>query len=97
MDYQVLVEKQAANGFVAVVLGWPECSGTGNTRDEALVHVRAVLAERLAHAEIVPLQIEAPITVSDPWEKMIGRFATDPQWDEVQMELRRIREEANRD
>ncbi len=96
MDYQVLVEKQPANGFVAVVLGWPECSGTGNTRDEALVHVRAVLTERLANAEIVPLQVEVS-NANDPWEKMIGRFANDPQWADVQAELRRIREETNRD
>ena len=97
MDYQVLVEKQPANGFVAVVLGWPECSGIGDTKDEALAQVRTVIAERLARAEIVRLQVDAPTTVNDPWEKMIGSFANDPQWDEVQAELQRIREEANRD
>ncbi len=97
MDYHILVEKHPANGFVAVVLGWPECSGAGDTKAEALAQVRATVAERLTRGEIVRLQIEEPANAGDPWEKMIGRFADDPQWDEVQEELRSIREEANRD
>jgi hypothetical protein len=35
-------------------------------------------------------------TSDDPWERLIGQFIDDPQWDEFQEELRRLREEANR-
>ncbi len=98
MDYQIFVEKQPNNGFIATALGWPACAGTGETKDEAVVKVRAAVAERLARGEILRVQIEEPQSVksTDPWEAMAGRFADDPHWDEFQAELRRIREEANR-
>ncbi len=98
MDYHILVEKQPTNGYVATALGWPDCVGEGETREEAIVQVRAAVADRLAHGEILRVQIEEPQPAepADPWEAMAGRFADDPQWDEFQAELRRIREEANR-
>lgn len=97
MDWHILVEKQPANGFVATVLGWPDCIGTGDTKDEALTHVRAMVAQRLKQGEIVHLQVEEPNVAADPWEQMVGRFVDDPQWDEFQAELEHIRAEANRD
>jgi hypothetical protein len=98
MDYQIFVEKQLNNGYVAIALGWPDCVGEGETRDEAVVQVRAAIADRLARGEILNVHIEKTDTTiaPDPWERMIGRDADDPQWDEFQAELRRIREEANR-
>lgn len=98
MEYQILVERQPNNGFVATALGWPDCVGTGETKDEAVSKVQAAVAERLAHGEIVQVQLETAGTamVDDPWERMIGSCADDPTWDEYQAELRRIREEANR-
>jgi len=98
MDYQIFVEKQPNNGYVAIALGWPGCVGKGETRDDAIVQVRAAIADRLARGEILSVRIEvADATMApDPWERMIGRDADDPQWDEFQAELRRIREEANR-
>jgi hypothetical protein len=70
----------------------------GETKDEAVGQVRAAVAERLAHGELLRVQIEDLPTaeLADPWEAMAGRFADDPKWDEFQEELRRIREEANR-
>ena len=98
MDYHILVEKQPQNGFVATALGWPDCVGAGETKDEAVVQVQAAVAERLAHGELLRVQVEGPQTVesTDPWEAMIGSCVDDPTWDEFQAELRRIREEANR-
>lgn len=99
MDYQILVEKQPHNGFVATALGWPDCVAVGTTKEEAVVQVRSAVAGRLAHGEIVHVRIETSEvtqTVIDPWESMIGRFADDPYWDDFQDELKRIREEANR-
>lgn len=98
MDFQILVEKQPHNGFIATALGWPDCVGAGETKDEAVVQVHTAVAERLAHGEILQARVEAlpPSTVVDPWEAMIGSCVNDPYWDEFQAELRRIREEANR-
>ena len=98
MDYHILVEKQPQNGFVATALGWPNCVGAGETKDEAVVQVQAAVAKRLAHGELLRVQVEEPRSAesADPWEAMAGRFVDDPTWDEFQEELRRIREEANR-
>jgi predicted RNase H-like HicB family nuclease len=98
MDYQIFVEQQPDNGFIATALGWPDCVGAGETKDEAVVKVRAAVAERLARGEILRIQVAEPQPAESagPWEAMAGRFADDPQWDEFQAELRRIREEANR-
>ncbi len=99
MDCQILLEKQPANGFVATVLGWPDCIGIGATKDEALIQVQAVVAQRLTQVEIVHLQVQEPNTdvSADPWEQMIGRFTDDSQWEDFQAELTCIRAEANRD
>ena len=99
MEYQIFVEQQPQNGFVATVLGWPDCVATGHTKQEAVVNVRNAVEERLARGEVLQVQIEAPQSAPqpDPWETMAGRFADDPTWDEYEAELKRIREEANRD
>ncbi|MBI1765096.1 MAG: hypothetical protein HYR56_27100 [Acidobacteria bacterium] len=98
MEYQILVEKQPQNGFIATALGWPDCVGAGETKDEAIVKAQTAVAERLAHGEILHVQVEASpsVATADPWKRMFGRDANDPHWDEFQEELRRIREEANR-
>lgn len=94
MDYHILVEKQPHNGFVATALGWPDCVAVGATKEDAIVQVRAAVTERLTRGELLHVQLED--VVADPWESMAGRFAEDPNWDEFQEELRRIRAEANR-
>ena len=98
MDYQIFVEKQPNDGYVAIALGWPDCVGKGETREDAIVRVRAAIADRLARGEILSVHIEEADTTTllDPWEQMAGRCADDPHWDEFQKELRRIRDEANR-
>lgn len=98
MDYHILVEKQVHNGFVATALGWPDCVGVGETKEEAVGQVRTVVADRLANGEVLQVHVDGAKveTITDPWENMAGRFADDPGWDEFQDELRRIREEANR-
>ncbi len=98
MDYQIFVEQQSHNGFIATALGWPDCVVTAPTKEEAVVQVRAVVAERLTRGEIFHVQLDEPMTdvANDPWERMAGRFADDPNWDEYEEELRRIRAEANR-
>ena len=98
MEYQILVEKQPHNGFIATALGWPDCVGAGETQDEAVVKVQAAVADRLTRSKVLSVKVEAPSLAEsgDPWEAMAGRFADDPDWDDFQEELRRIRAEANR-
>lgn len=98
MDYQIFVEKQPNNGYIARALGWPDCVGAGETKDEAVSKAQAAVAECLARGEVLRVQVGEPQAADsvDPWEAMAGRFADDPTWDDYQAELRRIREEANR-
>ena len=62
------------------------------------MNVRTAVEERLARGEVLKIHSETPPTVSqaDPWQALIGSCVADPYWDEFQIELRRIREEANR-
>lgn len=98
MDCHILVEKQPTNGYVATVMGWPDCIGTGATKAEALTKVQAVMETRLKQVEIVHVQVEEQnaALAADPWEQMIGRFVQDSQWEDFQSELSNIRAEANR-
>ena len=98
MDYQIFVEKQSHNGFVATALGWPGCVGEAETKDEAVIKARAAVSEHLARGEVVSVMVEAPppAPANDPWEAMIGSCVDDPNWEQFQEDLRRIREEANR-
>jgi hypothetical protein len=95
MYYHVFVENQSDRGYVATVLGWPECVGAGSTKEEAVANVQTVIADRLARGEIIRIQV-GEATSGDPWERLIGQFVDDPQWDEFEEELRRLREDANR-
>jgi hypothetical protein len=95
MYYPVFVENQPGRGYIATVLGWPDCVAVGITKEEAVANVQTVIADRLARGEIVRVQVGEAIS-DDPWERLIGQFVDDPQWDEFEEELRRLREEANR-
>ena len=94
MELQIYVEQQAQNKFVATVLGWPTCAASGCTKQEAIESACAIVNERLKLREVVTVQV-GEASQFDPWLAMAGRFSHDPSWDEYQIELRRIRENAN--
>ena len=92
MYYHVFVGSRPDQSYLATVLGWPECVGVGSTKEEAVANVRTAIADRLAHGEIVRIQVGA-LSAGDPWERLIGQFADDPHWNDFQEELHRIRYE----
>jgi hypothetical protein len=81
MDYPVLVEPALDDGYLATAMGLPECRHTAATEEEALSVVGAALRERLSRGRIV--RVEIP-DAADPWAAWVGRFASDPTWDEFQ-------------
>ncbi len=95
MHYNVFVENQPDHGYIATVVGWPDCVGVGSTREEAIARARTSIQDCLQRGEIVRIQVGESAT-DDPWESIINSFAADPHWDEFQAELRRLREEGNR-
>jgi predicted nucleic acid-binding protein len=76
MDYHILVERQPNNGYVATALGWPDCVGTRESKDDAIVQVQTAVAERLAHGELLQVRIkDTQQTVEfDPWEAAAAHF-----------------------
>jgi hypothetical protein len=61
MQYQILIEHLNQNGFVASVIGIPDCTATGSTEDEAIASVRQSLSAKLSQAKIVSIEIESPV------------------------------------
>ena len=89
MQYQVLVEIQADNAYIASIIGMPDCVAEGRTREEAIVNAKAALEARLAQGEIVTIEVE-PTSFNgrnNPWLKNFGRFKDDPTFDNFLEEI----------
>ena len=96
MTYFALVENGQQGTYTATVLGLPDCQGQGASREEALARVRHALITRLAHAELVPLEIESPLP-EHPWLKFAGMFKDDPLFGEVMADIEAYRRELDAD
>ncbi|MFN0122779.1 MAG: hypothetical protein ACKV2V_19950 [Blastocatellia bacterium] len=71
-------------------------AGLAPDEQRAVLHFAEFLVYRKNAGQNPPAPgADKPAVSADPWEAMIGSFADDPQWDEFEAELRRIREEAN--
>jgi predicted RNase H-like HicB family nuclease len=98
MTFQVLVEHRGRRDFSATVLGWPDCSAQGATRQEALDRIQQAMRERLARSEIVPMEIHSNLDVPDhPWLKYAGMFKDHPLFDEVLGYVEEYRREVDAD
>ncbi len=92
MTYNAVVENDRGRNYRATVLGWPDCTVAGATREEALSRLREALRERLSTVEIVPLEIDLPES-ANPWVRFAGMFQDDPLFDEVVLEMEADRRE----
>ena len=77
MTYRVLLEPDA-HGYKATPISLPDTSVTASTREEALRAIAEAVSSRLAHAEIV--DIEVPVPSDDPLAAVAGLFADDPDF-----------------
>lgn len=84
MKYQIFVRHQASNGFIAAVLGIPDCIAEGQTEEEAVANAKASLSSRLAQGKIVSVELEEPAgkTTGNPWLDSFGVFKDDPTFDD---------------
>jgi hypothetical protein len=92
MTYKAIVENGDSVGFTATILGWPGCTATAATRDEVLARLRRTLRDRLARAEIVPIEVDVP-EETHPWMEFAGMFKDDPLFDEVVEDMKAYRRE----
>ena len=93
MQCTVVVREQSENRFVARPLGVPEIETTAPTEAEAIEQVKHELDQWFRGAKVV----EVSIPTGNPWLDFFGRSADDPNWEEYQAELERIRREGNQD
>jgi hypothetical protein len=87
MTYSVLVEKNGGENFQATALGLPDCRVEASTREQALVKLRAVLAQRLSNAEIVEVEVPQAAPAEHSWKRFAGMFENEPLFDEVLEEI----------
>ena len=92
MTYNAVVESDRGKSYRATVLGWPDCTVAGATREEALAKLREAVRQRLTEVEIVPLEIDLPEN-ANPWVRFAGMFENDPLFDEVVKEMEADRRE----
>ena len=81
MTVDLLVLREPGGQYRATVLGWPECTASAPSRDEAIERTRQSLAELLAQAEVVHVEMDVDLPPS-PLADMAGMWADDEMFGE---------------
>lgn len=98
MQYQIFVESQSQQHFVASVMGMPTIAVDGNTEVEAIANAKAALKSQLAKGKIVTIDLDELNSIEPkPIVPMqhAGILQTDPTYDDWVEKLADIRKLAN--
>jgi predicted RNase H-like HicB family nuclease len=90
----VAVRPEPPGQYTAQVLSLPAICATAATEEEAIAQVRRVLAEWLATARWVQIDVPVP-TAGHPLLKFAGHAKEDPDFEEYLEEIRRYRQEVD--
>ncbi|MFQ5343984.1 MAG: hypothetical protein ACE5F6_20780 [Anaerolineae bacterium] len=83
MTFDVILLKQADNGYAARPVLWPDSVAHGTTEQEALDRVRVLIRGLLSRTQFVQVEVDVPEhQVSNPWLAKAGMFTDDPTWDD---------------
>jgi predicted RNase H-like HicB family nuclease len=93
MHYPVVVRAESEHRYVARPVGLPEIEAEAETEQAAIDAVRQKLKTWLGDAKLV--QVEVTPTSGNPWLDFFGSSADDPDWEDYQTEIKRVREQAN--
>jgi hypothetical protein len=93
MQYQIFVEDQSAQHFVASVIGMPNIGADGSTESEAISKAEDALRKQLAKGKIVTVEVDTHLS-SNPYIHA-GILQNDPTFDDWMERLTEIRREAN--
>jgi hypothetical protein len=85
--YKVLLENTPDGQSSATILDFPDCQVTAATDQEAINQVQNRLAERLATARIVSIEVPTPLIVN-PWIKFSGIYQDDSDFAEIAAAIR---------
>lgn len=94
MQYQVFVQNQSEQHFIASVVGIPNLTVEGKTEREAISKVKAALESQLAIGKFIMIDVSPnlPTPETDPWLKHLGLFADDPNFDDFLVEVAAYRQ-----
>jgi predicted RNase H-like HicB family nuclease len=97
MQYQVFVQNESEQHFVASVLGIPNLTVEGKTEEEAISNVKSALEAQLAKGKFVTIEVDAEKESNQHIDQMkyAGIFASDPTFDDFMEKLATIRKESN--
>ncbi len=92
LTYTIAVEQKATSKWTAKVLG--AFAAEGNTREEALKHLKQRLTEQLASVEILQMEIHVP-KPENPLLALAGKYKNDPDFDEMVVAIQDYRREVD--
>jgi len=97
MQYQVFVQSHPENKFIASIVGIPNSTVEGSTKEEAIALATAVLETQLASGELVTIEVgkQQSQPETDPWLKHMGIFASDPTFDDFLAEVAAYRQQVS--
>jgi len=79
MTVDVIVHREPGGRYTASVMGWPDCTASAESRDEAIERTRQALATLLSRSEIVQVEVDADLTRSG-LARFAGMWADDEAW-----------------
>ena len=98
MQYQIFVQSQSQQSFVASVVGMSNVTTEGKTEEEAISKAKTALEAQLARGKFVSIEVTSDIESYRPIShqmKYAGILTNDPSFDDFMEKLTRIREAAN--
>ena len=95
MDYQVFIQNDSIEHFVASIVGMPNLSVESDTEEDAIAKVTIALEQQLATGKFVTINVNnLKNSAIEPFQYG-GRCAEDPTFDDWMEKLTLIRQEAN--
>ena len=97
MQYQIFVQSQSQQSFVASVVGMSNLTTEGKTEEEAISKVKSALEAQLARGRFINVEVSSenkdhrPI----PQMKYAGILSNDSSFDDFMEKLANIRKKAN--
>jgi hypothetical protein len=85
MTFDVILQKQVSDGFIARPVLWPDSVVHGATEEEALRRVRTLIRELLSQSRFVKVKVDVDTLagqIANPWVAKAGMFVDDPTWDD---------------
>jgi hypothetical protein len=99
MQYQIFVQSQSQQSFLASVVGMSNLTTEGKTEEEAISKAKSALEAQLARGKFVSIEVgsERESYLFAPQMKYAGIFANDSSFDDFMEKLNQIRQEANQE